>query len=57
MPLKPPKPSKAKRNDAKSQQQKDQHQSMRAALLQSPQQPRPWKTLLKERNRQAAASH
>ena len=53
MPLKPPKPSKAKRNDQKSQQLKDQHQSMRAALLQSPQQARPWKTLLKEQHQQA----
>ena len=54
MSLKPSKPSKAKRNDQKSQQLKEQHQSMRAALLVSPQKPRPWKTLLKERNRQAA---
>lgn len=53
MPLKPPKPSKAKRNDAKSQQQKELHRSQRAALLLSPQQPRPWKTLLKEQHQLA----
>ena len=53
MSLKPSKPSKAKRNDQKSQQLKEQHQSMRAALLVSPQKPRPWKTLLKEQHQAA----
>ena len=46
MSLKPPKPSKSRRNE--KNHQKEAHQSLRAALLVSPQQVRPWKQLLKE---------